>query len=201
MVRRNLIAHLIVNLGISSGIVSKRCLSVALFMLFISSLLACTSTVKKDTTRHSPDGSAANAFELVATADKAYQEGRWLEAEQGYRAVIQKVPEDYYGWFRLANTQLRQGQIDSAIRFYLEAQKRNPKPAKSHYNLSTAYLLMALDSLRQSSQRLREKDPGKHIIHRRISVLEKLINQPVDGDESPNVSVPIKNVQLYLESK
>jgi len=164
--------------------ITKQSLRTLCLVLALCGLAACSSTPKN------ADGkSGVNAFELVAQADKAYKEGRWLEAEQGYRKVIEKVPQDYYAWFRLGNTHLRQGRIDSAINFYNEARKRNPEQSKPYYNVSTAYIFQALNALRQADQLLRENDPGKVTIAMRIRILEKLIDQPVDSHKSPGGSV------------
>lgn len=143
-------------------------------MLAISLLQACASQSQKERT----------AFDLVAEADRAYLESRWLEAEQYYSAVIEEVPEDPYAWFRLGNTQLRQGRVDSAIHAFQEALKRDPQHAKTHYNLSTAYLLQASAALEHSGQSLRPQDPGKMAVEQRLQQLKKLINAPLDTRRS-----------------
>jgi tetratricopeptide (TPR) repeat protein len=178
---------------------TKKILRVLCLVLTLCGLAACSAT--PENTNNRDKGSDINAVELIEQADNAYEEEHWLEAEQGYRRVIAVVPDDYYAWFRLANTQLRQGRIDSAINYYNEARKRNPEEIKPYYNVSTAYFFKALEALRQAGQLLRENDPGKYIVARRIRVLEKLVQQPAVGDVSSGVSVPIKNVSLSVESK
>lgn len=159
-------------------------------LVILCMLSACSTSSSQNN-----NSSDKSAFELVSIADKAYAEGRWLEAEQSYQLVIDKVPEDFYAWFRVANTQLRQGNVTSSIRFYEEAIKRSPEQAKPHYNLSTAYLFMALESLRNSSEKLRSNDPGKRIIEARIVEIQKMIGQPVDSFESPSNSLPKNTIR------
>lgn len=185
-----LIKEKVINTAITKTVIKNTRVLCLIFSLFF--LSACVSTEKKPKNLHENDG--VDVFELVGKADRAYKEGRWLEAEQAYRKITEKVPQDYYAWFRLANTQLRQGQINSAINLYNEARKRNPEQSKPYYNVSTAYIFLALDALREADQRLRGNDPGKMIIAERIRILAKLIDQPVDNHVSPS-----DNVQVQLE--
>jgi len=163
-------------------------------MLSVFFIIALSSCATNYSVNDSTTDTESNVFELVSKADKAYSEGRWLEAEQSYRLVIKRVPQDYYAWFRIANTQLRQGNIESAIRFYKEAIKRNPEQPKTYYNLSTAYLFMSLDALRGSDQRLRDVDPGKGIIANRVVDIEKMIGLPVESFESPGSTLPKNDI-------
>lgn len=147
------------------------------FLILIGVAQLFTGCASTPNTEHS-------AFELVKKADRAYLESRWLEAEQGYSAVIQQVPEDPYAWFRLGNTQLRQGRVDSAIHAFNQALKRDPQHSKTHYNLATAYLLQALAALENSGHSLRDQDPGKQVIQQRIAELQQLMNQPLETRHS-----------------
>lgn len=162
---------------------AKRCSkSVGLLMLVL--LSACATTPNTPATSQSSEfnksGQKADVFNLVAKADTAYNEGRWLEAEQAYLQLTSQVPDDYYAWFRLANVQLRQGRIDNAVVAYKQAAKRNPNQPKAFYNLATAHLFEALASLHQAKQRMRPGDPGLRVVAIRIHQLEQLIHQPLD---------------------
>lgn len=138
--------------------------------VFTVCLCSCASTSNKD-----------DIFELVSQADKAYVESRWLQASQLYSQVTVKVPQDHYAWFRLGNTQVRQGRIESAVYTYNEALKRDPNHAKTHFNLSIAYLLIAANSMQQAVNNIRPNDPGKTIVEEKLKTLQKLVDQPAES--------------------
>lgn len=125
-------------------------------------------------------------YKMVADADQAYLESRWLEASQLYSQLTVMVPDDHYAWFRLGNTQIRQGRIDSAIYVYSEALKRDPNHAKTHYNLAIAYMLIATRSMREASKYIRPSDPGKTIVEDNLKALQKLIDQPAETSSDMN---------------
>lgn len=142
--------------------------------LFIASLLVmlvgCASNETKD----------RNVYQLLADADRAYLESRWLEASQLYSQLTVLVPQDHYAWFRLGNTQIRQGRIESAIYTYSEALKRDQSHGKTHYNLGIAYLLIATRSMREAAEHIRPGDPGRRLVQDQIEALENLIDQPAE---------------------
>lgn len=119
---------------------------------------------------------------VMARADQAYEQGRWLEAQQGYQAIVDAVPEDHYAWFRLGNTMLRQGRVENAVHNYHKAIEQNPDEPKAHYNLAIANLLSALDSMQRSYDAMRESDPGRRLVRKRMDQLRQLIDQPLDID-------------------
>lgn len=143
----------------------NRCLMVLLPIFLIS----CASSPKKD-----------DVFELVSQADRAYVESRWLQAGQLYSEVTVKVPHDHYAWFRLGNTQVRQGRIESAVYTYNEALKRDPNHAKTHFNLSIAYLLIAMNNMQQAVNNIRPNDPGRRVVEKKLKILQTLIDQPAE---------------------
>jgi len=124
-------------------------------------------------------------FSAVSKADRAYTQSQWFEAGQGYEYIISRVPKDHYAWFRLGNTQLHQGRIESAIHTFKKALERNNQHPKTHYNLSIAYLLNALGSLEDAEKAMRESDPGVRIVQDKVEQLLKVIGEPVENAESP----------------
>ena len=126
-----------------------------------------------------------SVFSIVAQADRAYTESRWLEAEKAYEAVIERVPQDHYGWFRLGNTQLHQGRIESAIHTYQQAIKRNGDHPKTYYNLSIAYLLSALHTMERTNKSMRDNDPGKAMVKAKMEQLLFVIGDPIESSVSP----------------
>lgn len=131
-------------------------------------------------------------FELAKLADEAYARSQWLESQRYYKTLTQIVPDDAYGWFRMANTHIRQGEITQAVHAYEEALHRDPRYPKAWYNLATAYLLNAQNALRQSYQNLREEDPGRALALQRIHALDQIIYQRLEESDSPVAAVGIK---------
>jgi tetratricopeptide (TPR) repeat protein len=95
------------------------------------------------------------------------------------------VPKDHYAWFRLGNTQLHQGRIESAIHTFKKAIERNNNHPKTHYNLSIAYILKALSALQNAEKSMRENDPGIRIVQEKVKQLLDIIGEPIENAESP----------------
>lgn len=95
-------------------------------------------------------GDGRNALTLLHQADAAYAKGAWAQAESRYRAVIRRVPQDPYAWFKLGNLFTRTGRPDEAIYAYREALVRNGKYGKAYHNLGIAYLIEAQRALQAS---------------------------------------------------
>lgn len=121
-------------------------------------------------------GSRHRVFELVKDADKAYEQGYWPKAEQGYRAVIDKAPDDAYAWFRLGNVQLQQGRHTGAIEAYQAVLAREPAWTKAYYNLSTAYLLQAQSILEAGTQHASRQQQA--VLDKRRVYLESVLYTP-----------------------
>lgn len=141
------------------------------WVLILMAVAGCASNAPQ-TAAKSP---TRNIFALVEQADLAYEQGRWLEAGQIYRRVTQQVPDDHYAWFRLGNSHLYQGQLQAAIYQYQEGLKRDPKHAKTHFNLSIAYTMQALEALDAASGSLRPGDPGQALANERMAGLRAVL--------------------------
>ena len=115
-------------------------------------------------------------FEAVKGADTAYDQGHWARAEQGYRTVIEKAPDDAYAWFRLGNVQLQQGRYAGAIEAYQAVLSREPDWVKAHYNLSTVYLLQAQSILESGTDRANVRQ--RTVMDARRASLAELLYTP-----------------------
>ncbi len=124
-----------------------------------------------------PEKTTIVVFDYMTEAGEAYKQGRWPEAEMYYQKVIRVIPEDHYAWFRLGNTQLRQGRLESAIYSYKQAVKRNPNHSKTHYNLGIAYTLSAKQSMKTSFDTMQDIDPGRVLVEGKIRALQKILGQ------------------------
>ena len=153
-----------------------------IFLATLLSLSACASTGSEDKAEKAEQ---IGVFKQIELADQAYQKGRWIEAEQYYQSVTQQAPNDYYAWFRLGNTRLRQGRLPSAIASYESALQRDPEQAKPYYNLATAYLLQAQTALQQSWHRLPANDAGRALIAQKLEQLKQIVYTPLEDIPSP----------------
>lgn len=156
-----------------------------ILLLSIISLHGCSGNVRPDST---------TAFELISQAEQAYSQGRWSEAEQLYQRVNALVPRDHYTWFRLGNTQLRQGNWDSAIYSYQQSIRWNAKHGKTYYNLSIAHSMKALNSLKASAEVLRAEDPAQAVIAERIKILSNVL-----GTHSSSIEGAVSDSSAHMQ--
>ncbi|MCU7873623.1 MAG: tetratricopeptide repeat protein [Candidatus Thiodiazotropha sp. (ex Lucinoma borealis)] len=144
-----------------------------LVMLF-AAFTACSST-----------GPKGKAFTRLEMADKAYDQGRWVEAEQHYQAIIEIAPKDFYAWFRLGNARLHQGNIEAAIHAYESSLQRDPRQPKPHHNLAEAYLLLAHQSLKKAHGLAEKTSYERLIVEEKLIKLRAIIYKPVSDLPSP----------------
>jgi tetratricopeptide (TPR) repeat protein len=166
--------------------ITKSCLAQSKLLLLCSILLlsACATT--------SPGGfqstvlqSRQDPFALAAKADDAYAIGDWLTAERYYQALTRNVPNDAYAWTRLGTVKLRQNNFVAAIHAYQRALERNADDPRTHFNLATAHLLQARDSLQKARTKLPEDDAAIAVIEEKLKHFEALVYGPIVEVASP----------------
>ena len=123
-----------------------------------------------------------DVFALSERADRAYREGRWIEAARLYGELAERVPEDAYAWFRLGNTFAQQGAFDRAVHAYERSLERDAGRPKPWFNLSTAYLLEAQRAMTRAWSAMRPGDPARAMIERRLAVLNDLMHDRIEDD-------------------
>lgn len=131
-------------------------------------------------------GSVEDPFELTAIADFAYDRGDWLVAEREYQQLAELVPTDAYALTRLGNVRLKRNDFTGAIHAYGQALERDPAAARAHYNLATAHLLLARESLQSSLRHLPRNDAGAMVINEKLKHFEVLVYEPLVEVRSPN---------------
>lgn len=97
-----------------------------------------------------PSIPSANLTQLQLDADKAYQEGRLLDAEQAYQRLLRAVPTSSQAWFRLGNVHLRSDRLEAAEYAYRECLKHAPRDMRCWQNLSLTYVEMSVATLDQA---------------------------------------------------
>jgi tetratricopeptide (TPR) repeat protein len=125
-------------------------------------LSACAGTASRDargqgpsagvvaTNEDEPSIPSANLSQLQADADRAYQEGRMLDAEQIYQRLLRAVPTSSQAWFRLGNVHLRSDRLEAAEYAYRECLKHAPRDMRCWQNLSLTYVEMSVATLEQA---------------------------------------------------
>ncbi|MEW8624452.1 MAG: tetratricopeptide repeat protein [Candidatus Thiodiazotropha sp.] len=148
-------------------------LKILLLLLFTLVMTACSTTPRP------------KAITLLEMADKAYNQGRWAEAEQHYLAITKVAPTDFYAWFRLGNARLQQGNIESAIHAYQLSIQRDQKQPKSHHNLAESYLILAYQALEHAYILSEESSYERKVISKKRKQLEPIIYKRVKDMPSP----------------
>jgi tetratricopeptide (TPR) repeat protein len=155
----------------------------AVFILLSVGFTACSTT-----------GGQEKAFSQLEMADRAYAQGRWVEAENHYLAITQVAPNDFYAWFRLGNARLRQGNVEAAISAYESSIERDPKQPKPYHNMAEAYLILAYHSLENARGLVERRSPEQREVDKKLNKLKAIIYQPVSDLPSPaNGLIRFKN--------
>lgn len=166
-----------------------------LFILLstIALLTSCAATNSGSYSGSKSSSGVDDPFELTAIADFAYDRGDWLIAEREYQELAKLVPTDAYALTRLGNVRLKQNDFTGAIHAYGKALERDPEAARAHYNLATAHLLLARDSLQSSLRHLPRNDAGAVVITEKLKHFEALVYEPLVEVSSPNKGLIKKN--------
>ncbi len=130
-------------------------------------------------------GTKVKAFSRLEMADRAYAQGRWVEAEQHYHSITQIASNDFYAWFRLGNARLHQGNLEAAIHAYESAIQRDPRQPKPHHNLGEAYMLLARQSLEKAYSLAEKESYERVIVQDKLNKLHGIIYKPVSDLPSP----------------
>ena len=149
-----------------------------------------------------------DAFEVSSLADEAYAREDWALAEKYYRRLVNQVPQDAYGYFRLGNVLMQYGRVDGAINAYNQALKREPNHIRALKNRSLAYLLSAEINLETTVSILKnQNDSSTERYMVALGNLQRLNGMPLNETVSPveglylensNSEVVIKETKLPL---
>lgn len=121
------------------------------------------------------DQQTQRLFQDINRADVAYQAGRWKEASDYYRVVLEQMPDDPHAWFRLGNSLTRQGQYSHAIQAFETALQQDARQVKPWLNLSTAHLLGAQLATLKAWEVMAQDDPSRQAIQFRLDTLTQLL--------------------------
>jgi cytochrome c-type biogenesis protein CcmH/NrfG len=129
-----------------------------------------------------------DAHELVINADKAYAAGNWKVAEQAYRDVIATKPADFYAYFRLGNTLVKQNRLDEAASAYRDALLHDASKTEIYNNLAVVRLTQAENALNASLKTLPDKDGNAAQIRYMLWELKKVSRVNLQTDVTTPVA-------------
>jgi tetratricopeptide (TPR) repeat protein len=85
---------------------------------------------------------AQPAQKFIRNGNAAYQEGKYKEAEIGYRKALDKEPNSVKATYNLGNSQYKQQNFEESLNSYLKlaADEKNRKMSQLYHNLGNSYL-------------------------------------------------------------
>lgn len=105
---------------------------------------------------------------IADPADLAFEQGRWEEAIEGYREILEENPEDRFALLRVAQAQRELGRYDEALET-LERTLATPNPPEAMIDLERARNFLALG---RREDALLALDAADHVGLRALELLE-----------------------------
>lgn len=118
-------------------------------------------------------------MKYLEKAERAYESQDWRLAEEGYRELASRIPQDAYAYFRLGNTLAKQARFDEAAQAYQEALVRDAGMAKAYGNLGMVRLLQAEAALDASIAKASSNDTSTTNSKKMLKEIRKITNIPV----------------------
>ena len=134
---------------------------------------ACQAASRRDS------GGSSELLALKQKADQAYDEGRMLDAEQGYQRILEQAPSTPQAWLRLGNINLRMDRLEAAVHAYRQCLTFDRNEVRCWNNLSVTYVQMAASTLEQGSEQL--SDPAKK---EQLEAMRRRVIQSISNDKS-----------------
>lgn len=95
----------------------------------------------------------------LLNANVAYEEGRLVEAERLFLAVVFKHPTLSDSWFKLGNIYFRTGRYAAAINAYEEVLNNDLEYDKAWYNLALTRRAQSVDTLERGMSNVKKTSP------------------------------------------
>jgi tetratricopeptide (TPR) repeat protein len=114
--------------------------------------------------------------EDMAAGSKAFEAGKYDEAAERFRRVIERYPALYEGYFSLGLTLLKKGEVDPAIAALEKAAEVNPKSVETLFALGEAYFAKGeIEKAQDSFSKAIALNPESPLAHYNLGlVLTKL---------------------------
>ncbi|MDC8015966.1 tetratricopeptide repeat protein [Tahibacter soli] len=120
------------------------------------------------------DGGGSELLSIKQKADTAYDEGRLLDAEQGYQKIIEQAPSTPQAWLRLGNINLRRDRLEAAVHAYRQCLTFDRNEVRCWNNLSVTYIQMAASTLEQGGEEVSDPVKKEQLEAMRRRVVESL---------------------------
>ncbi len=94
---------------------------------------------------------------LNQAAMDAYQAENWPLALDLHRELAASGSASARGWYRLANLEARDGDLDAALLAYRRSLEIDPDLAEARHNLGMVHLRIGADALREARPQMRRR--------------------------------------------
>lgn len=140
-------------------IMNKRTLKITTLLMLLISLTAC-STMNNGlgSKKGLPKDVSSSYAPGLASAYKAYEEGRLSAAETLFIQYTNKHPNYSEAWFKLGNIYYRTGQYAAAITSYGNVVQQKPQHGKAWYNMALTRIRQAEVTLENGERLLSVSD-------------------------------------------
>jgi tetratricopeptide (TPR) repeat protein len=110
--------------------------------------------------------------EDMAAGSELFKAGKYDEAAERFRKVIERYPENYEGYFNLGLTLLKKGEVDPAIAALEKAAELNPQSVESLFALGECYFAKGeIEKAEQSFSRAIALNPESPLAHYNLGLV------------------------------
>lgn len=134
-----------------------QCTLICMFLLFLHGCAPTRTLIQGEKSIASYEG--ATLEERLFDANKAYEEGRLVEAEKLYLNIVFEHKTLSDAWFKLGNIFYRSGRYSAAINAYETVLAYDIKYEKAWYNLALTRRSQSLEALNRGIKKIDEKSP------------------------------------------
>ncbi|MFO0993714.1 MAG: sulfotransferase [Hyphomicrobiales bacterium] len=119
-----------------------------------------------------------------SAASKAHREGRFAEAEAGYRRALAREPGHPEAWYDLARLIAASGRIHEAINAYETAIRINPRHRNALINLGYHLGRSQPQRSLELTRRAIAVDPNFHVAHDNLGIQLRALNRYTEAIDS-----------------
>lgn len=160
-------------------------------------LLSACSSIQHQSAESSPFAPAPLEDRLF-NANKAYEEGRLVEAEKLFLNIVFEHASISDAWFKLGNIYYRSGRYPAAINAYETVLKHDIDYEKAWYNLALTRRSQSIETLDMA---LRHMDEGSAFFRKSVSLRKRLSEgcNDIEKNKLKNSSIPNEAIQSLLK--
>lgn len=149
----------------------------------------CAGPVTKPATESTPTGGTSDSnleqrLRDLQQAEALYLSGRFKEAQAAFEQLARTYPNNAEVWFRLGNTQMKQGQYDHAAAALQTAVGLDPGNGRAALNLALCRLAQAQAAMDIARGHLAAGTPERQQAEGIDRRLRSILSDPA-GSDSP----------------